>query len=195
MKPVSSRLGVVAATVAVLGVLALGTSLAGPRMVEIEVSYPRNITTFEDLLGEADLVVQAKIDTVLSSEFPTDYHPVTKFGVVVEKTLKGPAADRLVVSQIGAKTKEAWFEVPENPLMQVGDRYILFLRTGVVSYQNQTQESVVLVGGPMGRFYIEGGSVRSCNTLFAAANGMGPRVDNVPLDRFWATLQSLAGSQ
>lgn len=38
-------------------------------------------------------------------------------------------------------------------------------------------------------------NVRSCNTLFATAKGMGPLVDNVPLDRFWATLESLAESQ
>ncbi|RJQ10265.1 MAG: hypothetical protein C4551_02885 [Bacillota bacterium] len=100
-----------------------------------------------------------------------------------------------MVSQVGAKTKDFWFEVPESPLMQVGERYILFLKSGEAVYGNQTHESIGILGECMGRFYIEGGNVRSCNTLFAAAKGMGPLVDNVPLDRFWATLESLAESQ
>jgi hypothetical protein len=110
----------------------------------------------------ADRVVEG---VVMGSSTSGCEIPVTHYAVKARLMIKGIISSSLIqVAQIGGVIGTSKQEVRDDPLMQNGDRVILFLhidpQTGIYG----------ILGGPQGRLVVRNQLVYSLNTLYPDRN-------------------------
>ncbi len=118
--------------------------------------------SFEDLAelcSSSDLVAAGVIDRVASVEAATG-SPLffTKFVFRIEKTYKGNETGEIILNITGAPDKPG-SALEEDPLFNVGERWILFLR--------EYEEGLYYSLGPWGRYKVVDGLVYSMNRLLS----------------------------
>ena len=91
-----------------------------------------------------------KVLNVADTYYKTDYNiPFTEFQVEVVKALKGAdEGDAFRVLQTGISTDTMIFEIEDDPLLVIGDEYLIF-----GEYNNLG--TVTILGGPQGRYIYE----------------------------------------
>ncbi len=153
---------------AILGVAAgfstyyLIRHLSAPRSaVTALASWPVRYATVGELAKDAELIVAGTVDKNMGS---TELGPglvSTQFVFNVEEVVKGSllqGANSIVVQQTGGTVDRQTIEVRDDPLFQIGDKYVLFLR-------EFEPGKYVTIGGPQGRFVIRAGLVYSMPVL------------------------------
>lgn len=84
----------------------------------------------------------------------------TDFQLAVEQTLKGSAeSSTIIVHQTGGRDGATILEVQDDPLLEVGARYLLFLR-------RVSPGRYAVKAGPVGRLLVEGGEVVSLSARY-----------------------------
>ena len=96
------------------------------------------VSTLDQLVQGSDLIIDGTVHGVLSSMLRVQDDPAsvsTNSEIIVNEVLRGelPAGARTVVlGQMGGAAGGDEVVVPEDPLVQKGDRYILFLQRGTL---------------------------------------------------------------
>lgn len=92
------------------------------------IADPAPLRSFKDLCEHADLIVEGVIETVASRRMPGRNGNIeTDYWIAVNRVIKGPPETRKVVtSELGGTFGELQV-VMNYPLMQRGERYVLFL--------------------------------------------------------------------
>lgn len=139
------------------------------------------LTTYPDV----DMIAVGVIDSVVKviNYSPIPEHPdyMTSFAFRVERILKGKEAQEIIVYQGGAPDKPG-SDFRDDPLFQIGNRYILFL-TKVEGSPNEYNHF-----GPWGRYQIINNKVYSLNNTLADSKAYqapaGLDFDGVDLSTF-----------
>lgn len=98
----------------------------------------------------------------------------TDFRIRVDETLKGSTAGTLLVHQTGGISGDTIVEIEDDPLLQAGEQYVLFLLNG-------SGGTFMVAGGPDGRLVVDDGRTSSLSARFAGRGINDLGLDNVPL--------------
>jgi hypothetical protein len=135
----------------------------------------------QSLKADADLVALGEVvgctgvdsqQTAFGSIHSTD------FAFEIESVLHGAAAQSVVViRQTGGVVGGRTVEFMDDPLMQTGDRYVLFLKEGTSGLYH-------VLGGPQGRFVVRDERVSSLGNVYTDRVIFDPYIRDVSLEDF-----------
>ena len=134
-------------------------SRSGGTVISLIDIYPYPLS-LDDLINRADLIIRAHTDSLLGSRYNGPKYAAsleTDFEFSVQEVLKGPEdVKSVVVSQTGGSLDGIENVAPQDPLMQVGGDYVLFLtrdnRPDLPSYNHSPR--YVATGAWNGKFRI-----------------------------------------
>ena len=102
----------------------------------------------------------------------------TDFNFRIEQTLHGEGREEMViVHQTGGTSGGVTTEIKDDPLLQIGERYILFVTQA-------PSGKYFVAGGPTGRFVVRGDRVSSLSLIYPGRGINDMRVNNEPLADF-----------
>ena len=92
------------------------------------IADPAPLRSFRDLCEHADLIVEGVVETVATRRMPGRNGNIeSDYWIAVNRVIKGPPeTHKLVTSELGGTFGELQV-VMNYPLMQPGERYVLFL--------------------------------------------------------------------
>ncbi|MBX6351138.1 MAG: hypothetical protein IRZ11_06475 [Clostridia bacterium] len=145
----------------------------------LAASWPKSYESVAEMATDASAVVVGTVTAIDAQTVADGGIPFTDFAFSVTQVLVGPPLPRTItLHQTGGVRNGGAVELPDDPLMRVGTRYVLFL------YEFAPGRFYVL-GGPQGRFVLDDEDrVWSLNLEVAAARGEGPEIAGMPLDAF-----------
>jgi hypothetical protein len=136
-------------------------------------SWAESYGNLEELSTAADLIAVGQVKGVLRVTGnvlgQATWGPIsryyTEFAFSVHRVLKGHGSEEeILIHQTGAEGKS---EISDDPLLETGDKYIVFLR----EYE---PGKYCILGGPQGRFQIINGQVFSMNHVSPDRVSFGP---------------------
>jgi hypothetical protein len=139
------------------------TTTDNQSILTISGSWASYYANMEELSREADLIAYGEIDRVIEvQEQIVGHNPkgdmihyYTNFNFKISQVLKGDGIEEAVIHQMGAAGKMV---VPDDPMFKKGEEYVLFL--------HKTETGIYFVlGGPQGRFMVDGGKVFSMDNI------------------------------
>ena len=197
--------GAVMTVAAAAGGIVVGANGIGVRdsaiIHEMSADYP-SFDTLGDLADRSTVVVRGKVTAVspsvrnIPAGAPLDQMPkekrdqvgylTTDMRLKVERVLSGPAElaeSTIVVTQLGGQAGRHKFVMEDEPLVQQGRSYLLFLeRTDDGKY--------VVVGGGQGRYEVAGGKLKDL-TDEAGARGVAKELHGRAADDFEKNFKDL----
>jgi hypothetical protein len=164
----SSRVRLVVAAVAAAALVIVFVTVreAPPRKIIIETSSTFDVTNLRHLAGYADNVFVGEVRAIVGVE---DDH--TQYQVTVEDTVKGQLEGEVIVSQLGYVTGNETHVTEDQPLLVMGESYLL-----VTNPNTSGKDWQDLISGPMTAIPIRSGSRAATIERYrdAVANQMYP---------------------
>lgn len=206
----------VAVILLILGTLSAAALAQGnrnpkkPKSTSAELTEPviegTGITTIDlmfvpkslnELVEASDLIVEGKVESILESRYSNPDIPVdldTDLKISVKRVLKGAKDIKsVVVSQPGGKLNGLETIVREDPLMQEGEHYILFLtEDDRVNLPGHKDPRYIITALWHGRFKIEDSKIKPNPTATLKAYE-GTTADSFVSDILKATSDMPAG--
>ncbi|GHO51965.1 hypothetical protein [Ktedonobacter robiniae] len=138
-----------------------------PQIVHLDMSWSKNYHTLKDLKQDAGVAVHGTITRIINQEVDSAGIPYTNFEFTVSHIAHDPAksltknavvggATRITIHQTGGVVNNTHYESSDDPLFQVGEQYILFLKEYKPGFY-------YVIGGPTGRFKVQNGAVSPMN--------------------------------
>lgn len=117
----------------------------------VELSWADGASSKGELVRKADAIVVGTVQSTEVAEM-TDFGPLTDATISVDTWAKSKDTrpDEITIRQTGGVVDGVFYEVEDDPLLQVGEKGVFFVR-----YDGNTGVYVVL-GGPTGRFKVNG---------------------------------------
>lgn len=120
--------------------------------------------TFSDFVQHADLIIEGNVNSILPSRYlGTGTSVETDMEISIKRVIKGSkdkAVDKVIIAQYGGQIEDFQILVPEDPLMELGGNYLLFLvrdkREGLPDYEHPRYG---VAGIYNGKFKINDGKV------------------------------------
>lgn len=162
-------------------------SQAEPRYVE--VSWAVGYRTLDSLASASVAIIDGTVTglarTTVDRQTVGDLESSLSFSdyeFEVASILKGNVVqDTIMIHQTGGTTDGFTVEVRDDPLLEVGARYILFLRSD--------GELFVTLGGPAGRLVVENGLVKSLSEAYPERGISDLQIKDVPVEDFLAEIE------
>ena len=161
---------------------------AEPRYVE--VSWAVGYRTLDSLASASVAIIDGTVTgiagTTVDRQTVGDLESSLSFSdyeFEVASVLKGNVVqDKIMIHQTGGTSDGFTVEVRDDPLLEVGARYILFLRSDA--------ELFVTLGGPAGRLVVENGLVKSLSEAYPEREITSDlRIKEVPVEDFLAEIE------
>lgn len=153
--PRTAAVATAAIALCVLG--ACSAAPAAPKTVSMDASWAEYYHSMSDLKAHSDIAVQGTITKAsLDPAASSANAPFTDFQLTVQSTFFDPhhkvaaaAATPavLTIHQTGGTVNGTTYQIEDDPLFQVGQKYVLFLR-------EYSPGHYMVVGGPTGRFAV-----------------------------------------
>lgn len=164
-------------------------SQAEPRYVE--VSWAVGYRTLDSLASASVAIIDGTVTglarTTVDRQTVGDLESSLSFSdyeFEVASILKGNVVqDTIMIHQTGGTTDGFTVEVRDDPLFEVGARYILFLRSD--------GELFVTLGGPAGRLVVENGLVKSLSEAYPEREISDLQIKDVPVEDFLAEIERI----
>lgn len=145
------------------------TSMSNGETIYLEVSWAMGYDDLDSLTRDAVLVVEGHVTRQTNTSTETaeagDVSGTlvfSDFEFEVDETLKGSeSSSSITLHQTGGTVNDRSMEVRDDPLIEVGERYILFL----LEDPNASGTFYVL-GGPAGRLVVDQGVVQSLSMIY-----------------------------
>ena len=138
------------------------------------------------LKADADLVARGEIvgcSSVDSHQTAVGAVYFTDFSFRIESVLHGAASQSaIVIHQTGGVVGGRTVEFMDDPLMQTGDQYVLFLREARPGLY-------YVLGGPQGRFVVLDERVSSLSDIYPDRGIFDLDIRNVPLEAFFEQIR------
>ncbi len=130
-----------------------------PQVVKYGASWAQYCRSMKDLKGYADIAVMGVVSEVAPAVQPTADGPV--FSTVTlavasmpwSRVLTTPMPETVSFVETGGTYQGVTYEVEDEPLLQVGDRVLIF-------FTEYSPGKYRVTGGPTGRFSVAGGVVK-----------------------------------
>lgn len=131
--------------------------------VSASASWLKRYGSIAELASDVPLVVVGRVTGPTKSSPPPPSRPAdglvfSDFDVTIEQVVKGDRRERevVVVHQTGGTYGDGTrLDLEDDPLLEVGARYLLFLKRDAAS------GAYFVAGGPQGRFVADGDAVTS----------------------------------
>lgn len=148
-----------AVILAVPAVFAARVGPGGPKDMQAEGSYAVSYGSLQQLKSDSLVIAHGRVAGVdkVNKDFPPQLGS-TYFLFEVQELVNSKAAtlpERIVVRQYGHSDSQVNRELREDPLMKVGEDYVLFLKL------SDDKQFYWVTGGPQGRFAVRSGKVYS----------------------------------
>ena len=118
-------------------------------------SWPKAYDDMLELADESNVIGVVEVISVDKEYYIAENIPVTEFKVKVVLPIKGTSENSYYnVLQTGINNNTLWFEIEDDPLMQIGQQYFIF------AFSNNLG-SLSITGGPQGRFTYENEKITS----------------------------------
>ena len=135
--------------------------------VYLSASWAQSYSSIEPMARESDMVVVGTVTGVggvtvdsRKAGSVTASLVFTDFQFAVEETFKGSAgSSTILIHQTGGRDGATILEVHDDPLLEVGVRYLLFLR-------KLSPGQYAVKAGPVGRMLVDGGQVFSLSARY-----------------------------
>lgn len=153
--------------------------------VTLTASWEHAYSGFEELYDSADAVAMIK---VISHEQKEEIEGstsllMTYYDVEVNDIIKGTIPKRIVIPMTGGVSNGKTIQISDDPLMQDGESYIVFVDLN-------PRGTYTVLGGPQGRYIVEGGKVYSLDKRYEAVQpAKGLLVDGTEYDTFKSGLK------
>jgi hypothetical protein len=160
MKRRSPHTAAAAVAAVVLGTLtacSTGPTPTAPKVVNMDASWARYYRSMADLKAHTDVAVEGTITKATQEPgASTTSTPFTDFQFTVAATLYDPGhraaataggPETLTIHQTGGIVDGEQFQIDDDPLFKVGEKYVLFLHEYATGHY-------MVVGGPTGRFAV-----------------------------------------
>ncbi len=191
------RIGHMVPLLATFGLIALSLACGAPQAsaegqpMRLEVSWADAYASLDDMAQNVPIIVRGTVvsasdcfDGPLSGAAKAGYNvpPIkkTSFTFKVSSVLKGEVGQEITLYQTGCEGKMV---VEGDPLMKVGDEYVLFLK-------KSPSQDVYFVSSQSGRLVVHGGQVLSLSKAAPGADvydlGLGP----MPFEEFSQKVKS-----
>ncbi|GIO05733.1 hypothetical protein J31TS6_17610 [Brevibacillus reuszeri] len=137
-----------------------GYTLSTPKesnIVTVHASWGTEQPSVESLLDESDLVVVGTLKEDLESYQPFDgyEHTFTDGTIELQRVLKGPSLDEVVLSQYGGVREDGKIEVFDDlPLLDKSKTYLMFLSK--INDNTERNGKYQVTGGPQGLYELAG---------------------------------------
>jgi len=120
------------------------------------VSRAKGYTNMADMATDSPIIVIGKVSRVLSAVQESEFLYITNFVFQTTTVFKGDVKGEIIVTQCG--TPDApWAVVNDDPLLQTGEKYLLFL--------NINSRGTYFYYGPSARYKIQNNKVYSMNYI------------------------------
>lgn len=155
--------------------------------IPLQTSWARSYDDLRALKRDADVVIVGTVTSGAANADPSvgssSTTPLifTDFVVTVQDVLKGTAspATTVTIHQTGGTYGNITMEVGDDPLFQLGDQYVLFLRE-----DTRSKGSFAVIGGPAGRFGVRSGRAVALSKLYPDRNISDLRATDAPIADF-----------
>ncbi|HBZ83922.1 MULTISPECIES: hypothetical protein [Brevibacillus] len=134
----------------------LGYTLSTPKesnVVSVHASWGKEQPSVKSLLDESDLVVVGTLKEEIKSYQPFDgyEHTFTDGTIELQRVLKGPPLEEVVLSQYGGVRMDGKVEVFDDlPLLENSKTYLLFLSK--INDNTERNGKYQVTGGPQGLY-------------------------------------------
>lgn len=154
-----------------------------PAGVSVDASWAQGYVSLKAMAAQSSAVTEVQVVTAVDSTVDSAGIPYTDFEVKILRVIRGRLPATVIVHQTGS----AHFMVSDDPLLQVGATYILFVH----QYQ---PGHVFVLGGPEGRYVVLQQAVYSLNHVTPRV-GIPKRLDafEVPLATFVREITGQSG--
>lgn len=135
--------------------IAWSSKPSSPEHTVVHASWPKSYTEIGDLTYDSDIIALVEVTGINKTYYVNNNIPFTDYNVKVVTPIKGADADeQLIITQTGINSKNLIFEIEDDPLLKVGNTYLIF------GYNNEVG-TVTILSGPQGRFVCNDGKVTS----------------------------------
>ena len=128
--------------------------------VNMDASWTRLYHDVKSLKQNADIVVRGSIAKVAGVTQPQKGPVMTDFTFTVSHIVWDPhqqvKGTSIIIHQTGGVVGNTRYQISDDPLFQVGEQAVLFLH-------QYSPGHYYVIGGPSGRFAVQGGTVRPIN--------------------------------
>lgn len=157
-------------------------------------SWVKRYGSIAELTGDVALVVVGRVTGVSKSSptppaRPADGVVFSDFDLAIEQVIKGARRERevIVVHQTGGTYGDGTrLELDDSPLLEVGGRYLLFLK------RDPASDVYFVAGGPQGRFVVEGDRATSLSRQYPQRRIGDLGIEGVPLVDIAAEVRAAA---
>lgn len=166
------KTGITLSVIAILTIAIFYTQFGTAQSVDQSILQKPQIKVFpywtgydnlENMTTTASEIVVGKVTAVKDTYYVTEV-PITKFEVVVEKSLKGKLSQGDKIDQVQAADFDPMGNSVTNDVrMNVGEEYLLFLKS-------TPENTYYSIGGPQGRFLLKNTSVYSMDNIDSRAD-------------------------
>jgi hypothetical protein len=154
--------------------------------------------SLKELVEKADLILDGEVASVLPTRLGNPERSTsleTDSVILITKVLKGgepPSTHRIIMSQPGGKRGGLEVVPSDDPLVEKGERYILFLtadnRPNLPDYPGMPR--FYLTGAWNGKFNVRQGNIKTNPRSTAGVRGH----EDLPVDAFLGRIAALAGT-
>jgi len=179
----------VAAVVAFAVILYINSLAPEKPRIFISVMWAKYFNNTRDLTNFSQLIIVGEVSGI-RRVIKTD--PSTLFEIKVLDVIKKPgwfSNSTITFLQAGAETDDAFKEVSDDPLMHVGEKFVLFL----IQSQNYTGTEQWGNLGPLGKYMVREGKVYSLDLIYPDryhGSAIPIRVNGIPLSEFTETIRT-----
>lgn len=157
--------------------------------VVMRASWAYNYEDIEELTENSDLIAYVSINAM--ENYEVNGIIKTKYRAEVLHEIYGEKARVVEISMTGGIVDKTVHEIADDPLMAVGDTFLIFAR-------KNTSGTYTILSGPQGRFVVKDNKVSSLNVAdpqVAKANqGSNISVRDVDYDLFVSQVESYLGA-
>lgn len=145
-----------------------GAASGEQHSVGLDASWAQHYSTVAELKKHTDVAVHGTITKLIETTkdakgIPATTYELTVSNVILDRKHQLSAAKpTLTIRQSGGVVNGVTYQVTDDPMFAVGDELVLFLAEGSTGLYH-------VIGGPNGRYAVDGGKVKAFNAETAAA--------------------------
>lgn len=147
------------------GILAIGLCACGETQTSkdkpkelLTASWAYNYGSVEEMAESSDMIALIEVEEVVSTD-ESAAAPNTEYQVkVLDDVYNSPEDGEFVIVMTGVELEDKIIEIADDPLMQIGDQYLVFCK-------KNSDGTYRVLSGSQGRLAYENGKLNSLNVI------------------------------
>lgn len=145
-------------------------------------SWEYGYADVQELTENSDLIAVVKVKQTVQEGTIAGGIPCTDYSLkVTESILNCEDHDEIIMHMTGGIVDDTIYEIEDDPLPEKNDQFVIFAK-------KNDDGSYTVLGGPQGRFVVNGSKVSSLNVAYAQVKKVdgefGIKLDSQDLSRF-----------